>query len=478
MNAAELLNALKNTDHPTKTTEVLQRAIDDTAEQGGGLVLVPPGTWTICTLLLRSNITLHLQRGCVLQAHDDLGDYPTGQRGHNKDRTAYHLIVADGCERLTIEGDGVIDGRGELFWERPLRDLKAEGVDISEDIKRAPRHWPIEGPFYRGWNPRISPMIELRHCTDLVLRDVVIRNSPGWTVHPFCCDRVRIEGIVIDDHMYGPNTDGIDVNGCRDVLINNCRIVGCDDSIILKATPDARTCERIAVTNCTLKTNCAALGLGAETTSGIRDVTFSNCVVEQALRMIQFEMWAPGFIENVTVNNITGRCMVPSEIPQEKVIYADIQHHGRGPDSELGSMRNIVISGITAETKGRGVLLTAADGAMIENVTIRDVHLTYPQMEDQTAQAKICKSSQNSNDNPWAQAMNSVVVAENVRGLWLENVRAQTPPADGKMIPEYRAVAARNLQQGVIDCPWLASNGELDSVLLEACDDVDVRAIG
>jgi len=80
-----------------------------------------------------------------------------------------------------------------------------------------------------------------------VLRNVVIRNAPGSTVHPFNCDRVRIDGITIDNPMFGPNTDGIDVNGCRDVLITNCRIAGCDDNIIIKAAEDARSCERIAV---------------------------------------------------------------------------------------------------------------------------------------------------------------------------------------------------------------------------------------
>lgn len=474
---ADIAVLLRDTDHPIATTAVLQAAINRAAEQGGGRIEVPPGVWTICTLNLASGITLHLQRGAVLQAHDDLADYPELGAGHNQDRTGYHLIAAHDCHGLTIEGDGVIDGRGELFWEPPLRDLKAQGIDISADIARAPRIWPIDGPFWRGWKPRISPLIEIRNCSDVVLRDVIIRNSPGWTVHPYCCDRVRIDGIVIDNHIYGPNTDGIDVNGCRDVLITNCRISGCDDNIILKATEDARSCERVAVTNCTLNTVCAALGLGAETDRDIRDITFSNCVVEQALRMVQIEMWNPGLIENVTVSNISGRCMVPDEITQEKVIYCDIQHHKRGPDSELGRMRGICISGITAETKGR-CILTAGDGACIEDVTIRDVDLRYPRVEDNQRLAPENKSNQNSNSTPWGQAANAVVVAENVRGLWLQNLRARMPAAGGA-VPAYRGIAARKLQQAVIDCPFLGSNSaELASDDLADCQAVDLRGLG
>ncbi len=472
-----LAERLRQTDHPLATTEAIQRVIDEVGERGGGTVTVPPGRWTITTLHLRSGLRFHLRRGAVLQAHDDLNDYTPQKRAGENSPNRYHTLVADHCENLTIEGDGEIDGRGERFWEPPLRDLKARGVDISDDLRRMPPHWPEDGPFWRGWKPRINPMIELRYCSDLVIRDVVFRNAPGWGVHPFCCDRVRIDGITIDSHIYGPNTDGIDVNGCRDVMISNCRIVGCDDSIILKATEDARTCERIAVTNCTLKTNCAALGLGAETSCGIRDVSMSNCVVEQALRMIQLEMWTPGFIENVAITNITGRCMVPDEIPQEKVVYCDIQHHGRGPDSPLGSMRGIVISNIVAETKGRCVL-TAAEGSCIEDVTLRDIDLSHPKLEDNRELAKICKSHQNSNDCPWGQATNAVVVAENVDRLWLQNIRTRLPKAGGD-VPAWHGLAARNLRGSVVDCPHLAGNdGDLDPVALEDCHDVDLRAIG
>lgn len=429
----------------------LQDAIDRTARQDGGTIHVPPGLWTITSLTLRSGICLHLDQGAVLAAHTDLADYPLSPRGHNKDRTPYHLIIADGCEGITIQGDGVIDGCGEAFWEPPLRDLMAQGIDVTEDLKRAPVNWPIDGPFWRGWKPRISPLLELRHCRRVVLRDITICNSPGWTVHPFCCDGVRIDGITIDNHMYGPNTDGIDVNGCRDVIISNCRITGCDDNIILKATEDARRCERITVTNCILKTNCAALGLGAETDMGIADVTFSNCVVEQALRMIQLEMWNPGIIENVAISNISGRTMTPDDVPMEKVIYLDIQQHKR-PEPTLGRIRNVVISGVTATTQGR-CILTAQEGAWIEDVTLRDIGLTYPSIENATKLAKTNRSQQNSNFNPDARAAQAVLVAENVRRLNVQNLRAVLPPPP-QVVPT-RATWLRNVTDAVIDTPHL-----------------------
>ena len=411
----------------TATTARIQAAIDAAGERGGGVVAIPPGEWTIRTIYLRSGITLRLERGAVLRADTNLEAYPTHGRGHNKDRQPYHLIHAENCHGITIEGDGTIDGQGPAFWHAP----------------------PEMQPYFRPKGPRISPLIELRWCRDVVLRDFVIRESPGWTIHPFCCDQVTIRGVTIDGHLYGPNNDGIDINGCRDVFISDCRISGCDDNIIIKATDDARSSERIVVTNCILESNCAALGLGAETSSGIRDVAFSNCVIKRALRMIQIEMWESGTIENIVFSNITGNTM--TDVPLERPIYIDIQQHRRPDGCELGKIRNVLISNFSATTRGR-VMLTAQDGAVIENVTLRDIHLRYPEIEDPQETVPPSRSSQMSNYSPHSRAVRSAVVADNVKGLQLHNV-VTTWPEDAK-VPMH-GLWCRNVSQSLIDAPYL-----------------------
>lgn len=118
---------------------------------------------------------------------------------------------------------------------------------------------------------------------NLVLRDFTIHESPGWTVHFYNCNQIRVDGLTINNHDFGPNNDGLDINGCRDMVVSNCRIRGCDDNIIIKATADARSSERIVVSNCILQSQCAALGL-AETTHAIRNIAFTNCVCDPVNR--------------------------------------------------------------------------------------------------------------------------------------------------------------------------------------------------
>lgn len=434
-------------------TAALQQAIDEAARVGSTAV-APAGRWAIRMLRLHSNMTFRLERGCVLEADGDLSQYPSHPRGHNNDRQPYHLVYAEDCENLTVEGDGVIDGCGPQFWDGPT----GEGPN---------------GRWNRAKPHRISPMFELRRCRNVVLRDFSLINSPGWTLHAFCCESLRIDGVTVRNDLFGPNTDGFDLNGCRDVIVSNCDLTCGDDAIIIKATDDAQSSERIAVTGCICASNCAAFGLGAETSSGIRDVTFAGCVARQALRIIQIECWEPGVVENVTFTGITGRAM--ADVVLERPIYIDIQHHRR-TDGRLGVCRNIVISGFTAETRGR-VMLTAADGAAIENVTLRDVQLMYPELEDASRTVPGHPSSQMSNDCPETRAANGAVVLDNVHGLQLANVVTQYLQAEADRV-EYYAIVARRAKDVVIDSPQLRpSRAGLFAIDQTDCE-LDVRAIG
>jgi polygalacturonase len=428
---------LPESNDPLAITEGFQLAIDlASKESDDGVVIVPPGKYSVCMLRLRSRVTLHLCPGAVLIACPDLDLYPQLPRGHNKDRQPFHLIYAEDCEDICISGQGVIDGNGPAFWS---------GL-VYPDM-----------PWIKANPRRISPLIEIRNCRNVVLKDFTINDSPGWTVHPFNCDHVRIEGVTINNHMYGPNTDGIDINGCRYVFLSNCRIHGCDDNIIIKATPDARASEYITITNCVLESNCAAIGLGAETTSGIRHVTVSNCTVINAIRVIQIILWSGGTVENIAISNITGRALTP--IGTDRVIHFDIQNFDQStktdvPPERSGVLRNVVVSNVICETRGR-ILLTAREGARMENITLRDIQLIYPEVEDPAVSIPKSRSNQLSNFNPEARVARAAVVADNISNLVLDNI-STTWPAD-PAVPMH-ALWARKVSRSRVNCPGLTSS--------------------
>lgn len=422
----------------TENTAALQQLIDEASAKGGDTVFIPAGTWVIQTLFMRSGVLLELAAGATLEADTDLSKYPKCHLdSENPDMGCYHLIHAEGIEHFGIIGHGSLNGRGMAFWKEPLE----------------------EGGFYREWTneegiqQRLSPLLEFRNCSYLTIRGITIKDSPGWTVHPICCEHIVIDSITIDNHLFGPNTDGLDINGCRYVFISNCRLHCGDDAIIIKASREARASEHITVTNCIVKTNCGALAIGAETHFDIQNVVFSNCTIINSHRMLAIIMWQQGTVENVSFNNITGKCMSTYGI--DRPIHLDIQEHNK-EDPKLGHMRNIQFSNIQCRSKGR-LIMTAQDGAHIENVTIRDFHLDIPDLEDPTEACRNPGSDQMSNGSPEARIQKSAIIADNVHNLTIENVSVQWPEHPTEDVP-FHGLWTRQIKNCRVNAPNLKSS--------------------
>ncbi|MGC9452125.1 MAG: glycoside hydrolase family 28 protein [Oceanipulchritudo sp.] len=386
-------------------TAALQAAID-AAEETGGVVRIPPGVHRTGTLRLRSRMVLHLEPGAVLQGSGDLADYPEiGSVIHHE--SGRSLLVADNCEDLVITGGGTIDGNGMAFWQQP------EGSEwyIGKDGERP------------------HPMIELRDCRNVRIDGVRIINSPGWTVHPFRCDNLTLRDVVVENHLFGPNTDGFDIDGCRDVVITGCRLHCGDDGIIIKATPKARSTERVTISDCIIKTNCIGIGIGQETECDVRQVAVSNCVLYKCHRMIGIGIWNGGTVEDVTISNITGDTLAHYSF--QRPIQMEVKQSAHLPQTNpLGAIRNVTLSGFNARTQGR-ILITAQEGATIENISLRDIRLDIVHLEDNTLlkMDPDWGSNQLANRNLEARRQPAAIVLENLRNLDLHGLRVTWPPA-------------------------------------------------
>ncbi|MFW6061451.1 MAG: glycoside hydrolase family 28 protein, partial [Planctomycetota bacterium] len=313
-------------DGQTVNTQAIQRAVDAAAADGGGVVIIPAGTFVSGTIYLKSRVTLEVQPAGVLLGSGDIADYPEDYRQRKGDRHRHHFLLADDCDNITLRGGGTIDGNGPAFWKE----------------QKGPRQW------IGAKHPRVSPMFEIRNCRDVRIEDVTIRNSPGWTVHPYCCDRVWIRAIRLLNPLFGPNTDGLDINGCRDVFVSDCHIECGDDAIVLKTTEDSRSCERVAVSNCVMRTNCVALKCGTESWHDFRQIAFSNCVVYKSTRAFGLYAKDGGVMEDIAVTGIV--CDTDSGMILNRPIHIDAVD--RTPESIKSTIRNVQISNFVARTDG------------------------------------------------------------------------------------------------------------------------------
>jgi len=389
-------------DGKTLNTKAIQKAIDAAAEVGGTVVF-PAGVFISSTLFLKNNVRIDLHGGSVLKASADLQLYPKQQTGHNKDKQPYHFIIARDVKNATITGLGSIDGDGYAFWKKERKS---------------------DWDFYVENQERVSPMFEFMNCENLLLENFTISNLPGWTVHLNLCRKVRISGIKIANELYGPNTDGLDINACKDVIISDCNIRAGDDAIVLKTTKNShQSCENITVSNCILETLCAAMKLGTESHFNFRNILFNNVNIKNATRVIDLTICDGAHVENVCFNHIIAE--TNSGWPLGRYIIVNLNK--RDSSSKMGSINNFSISDYSCRTDNR-ILIGAMNGGEISNVTLENITVSYPMLEGHLPLAKNVEGDRNYGKGlPDMRAASAAMAVENVKNLSVRNLRIQYP---------------------------------------------------
>jgi len=298
-------------------TRAIQRAIDACAKRGGGTVVLSAGTYLSAPVFLKSNITFRIDAGAKLVGGRKWADYPVVRgrwEGVEREHRAA-LITGVDLENVTVEGSGIIDGQGDAWWGEYKRLSKLADSYKAKGITKAP---PGEEEQFRQaqlnrWpRPRLMSLI---NCRNVVIRDLHLRNSPSWTVHPVYCESVRIDGLTIDNPTNSPNTDGINPDSCRLVRISNCSISVGDDCITLKSGKGedgrraGKPCEDIAITNCIMREGHGGVVIGSEMSGGVRNVVVSNCIFDgtKAGIRIKTARGRGGVVENVSYSNIVMR---------------------------------------------------------------------------------------------------------------------------------------------------------------------------
>ena len=211
-------------DGQTNDAAAIQKAIDACFQAGGGRVILENGrTYYSSSIILKAHTELHLERGAVLKAHQDIDTYfhpNAGQRDDGVDRVgtpvtlkpSYAFIYAKDADDIAISGPGVVDGNAYAF------------------VKQVSPYY-VSGDFY----PRPT-LIYVEHCDHISFTEVTLRNAPFWTLHPAGCDDVLISGIHILNDLNVANSDGIDPDHSTNVRIIGCHITCADDCICLKSS--------------------------------------------------------------------------------------------------------------------------------------------------------------------------------------------------------------------------------------------------
>ena len=373
MNTYNILDFGAVADGVTNNAKAIQQAIDE-ATKVGGQVIVPAGEFLSGTIVLKSNVDLHLEKGAVLISslrEEDILDFAklfdddnacTGWDGGC-------FIFACHEKNVTISGDGVIYGQGDKVF-------------VDDNADNGAHECPLQVAAFR---PRTTFLEDVENLT---VRDVTFQDAAFWTLHMAGCRHVLVKDIKILNDIRGANNDGIDPDTCQDVIITGCLVKTGDDAIVLKTTkPMAEkygACENIVINNCVLYSRDSGLKIGTETHGDIRNVILSDCVIKDCSRGVGIWVRDGATIEDIHIHHVTGSVLKYADGVRKsgptmwwgngEPIFIDATYRNK-EHKYPGKIRNITFDHIYMKAESSIFVAGEAD-ARVENIELSDLHIT------------------------------------------------------------------------------------------------------
>ncbi len=285
-------------------TQQLQSIIDKMAADGGGVMIIPSGTFISGALFFRQGTHLHLEKGAVLKGSDRISDFPVMTTRIEGETCKYFpaLVNADSLDGFTISGEGTIDGNGLPYWQQ---------------------FW-----LRRSWNPQCTNKDEQRprlvyisNCKNVQIDGICIQNSPFWTTHYYKCENVKLLNLHITSlykPVRAPSTDAIDIDACKNMLVHGCYMSVDDDAVALKGgkgpwaddpvkMPENGGNENIIIEDCTFGFCASCVTCGSESIYD-HNIVLRRIRVDEATNLLWLKMRpdTPQHYEYITVEDITG----------------------------------------------------------------------------------------------------------------------------------------------------------------------------
>lgn len=357
-------------DGLTLNTVSINSAIEKLSKKGGGVVEIPSGLFLTGPIVLHSNINLHLKTGATLLFTSDFGQYPLVQgnwEGVPQMRNQ-SPISANKATNIAITGNGIIDGNGDA-WRMVKKDklnetqwkkLVSSGGVLSEDKKTwYPSAKSIKGSqeknpgfissdktaeYYQSVKDFLRPnLVVLNECRNILLEGVVFQNSPAWCLHPILSEQLTVRNVRVKNPWYAQNGDGIDVESCKNVLIENSVFDVGDDALCIKSGRDEEgrkrgvPTENVTIKGCTVYAAHGGFVIGSEMSGGARNIYVSNCTFIGTDIGLRFKTTRGrgGIVENIFVENIYMK-----DIPGEAILF-DMYYMAKDPIPLAGEKREL-----------------------------------------------------------------------------------------------------------------------------------------
>ena len=446
-------------------TKSINNAIDACSKKGGGIVVVPAGMWLTGPVVLKTNVNLHLQRNAVLQFTKDFNQYPLveGNWEGIPQMRNQSPVSAMNATNIAITGYGIIDGGGEAWrmvkkdklTETQWKKLVSSGGMLSEDKKtwypseKSFKGAALKNPgqievgktdeFYQSIKDFLRPnLLVLTRCNKILLEGITFQNSPAWCLHPLMSENIVVRNVSVKNPWYAQNGDGIDLESCKNVLIENSTFDVGDDGICIKSGRDAEGRKRgmptqdVVVRNCTVYAAHGGFVIGSEMSGGAKNIWVDDCTFIGTDIGLRFKTTRGrgGVVENIYVNNITMKDIVGEAILFDMYYAAQdpvpLAGEKREPPKveikpvteETPQFKNIYISNVVASGAEKAIFVRGLPEMNVRNIVMQNLVIQAKQGLDMTEGTDITLK----NVQVLTKETNPVLNIHNSQRIKLENI--------------------------------------------------------
>jgi DNA sulfur modification protein DndE len=445
-------------DGMTLNSAAINKTINECARQGGGTVLIPRGSYVTGPIIMKSNINLHLANGALVIFSSDFSQYPlvtSSFEGVDAAR-CQSPVVAENLENIAITGQGIMNGNG-YYWRPVKKDKLTESQwknhqkDYGGVLTADKKSWYssekalkgsltnnigklTEGKTLRDFEDVkdfLRPnMIRIYQCKNILIEDVTFENSPAWTTHLMMSEHITIKNLKVKNPWYGTNTDALDLESCKNALVEDCNFDTGDDGITIKSGRDAEGRKRgmptqdIIVNNCIVYHSHGGFVVGSEMSGGANNLFVSNCTFIGSDIGLRFKTTRGrgGVVENIYVNNVNMK-----DIPAEAILF-DMYYAAKDPvvlagekreppaiefktvDESTPQFRNFYFRNITCNGAAKGIFVRGIPEMHVKNVLIENAVLQADEGIDIQEASGITLNNItmiSKNTNPVAYVLNS-----------------------------------------------------------------------
>lgn len=452
-------------DGITLNTKAINDAINACNQKGGGVVFIPTGMWLTGPVELKSNVNLHLQKNAILQFTKDRSQYKliAGNWEGLPQMRNQSPISANNATNIAITGAGIIDGAGEAWRmvkkeklsESNWKKLVASGGYLNDDKKIwYPSESSLNGSklknpgvispekssqFYEEVKDFLRPnLLVLTKCDRILLQGVTFQNSPAWCLHPLMSKNITINNISVKNPWYAQNGDGLDLESCSNVIVQNSVFDVGDDGICIKSGRDAEgrkramPTENVMIKNCTVYAAHGGFVVGSEMSGGARNIWVDDCSFIGTDIGIRFKTTRGrgGLVENIYINNVTMK-----DIIGEAILF-DMYYAAQDPIALVGEkreppkvlelpvteetpqFRNVHINNVVAYGAEKGIFVRGLPEMNVKNIVMQNMTIQSKVGLDMTEGTNIVLR----NVNLITDETDPVMNIHNSQNIVLENV--------------------------------------------------------